>query len=175
MARATSGFLLAQMTGRDTPSSEILFEPELIVRDSTGPALAGAPEGTAPSSAQAAGNQKTRAACLPRARLGVPNRAGRIHEPSRQDLDRRPSEEPLPVRGLVIEDYRPGQTGARSRRPRASIVTRRDSPVASNLRGEKRRRRVTERDGPGGPRMRHWYLVNPRKLDLASYGHSPSI
>jgi DNA-binding LacI/PurR family transcriptional regulator len=38
MARAATGLLFAQITGRDSRPGEILFEPELIVRDSTGPA-----------------------------------------------------------------------------------------------------------------------------------------
>jgi len=38
MARAATGLLSAQITGRDSRPGEIQFEPELIVRDSTGPA-----------------------------------------------------------------------------------------------------------------------------------------
>lgn len=38
MARAATGLLLAQISGRDNRPGEIQFEPELIVRDSTGPA-----------------------------------------------------------------------------------------------------------------------------------------
>jgi DNA-binding LacI/PurR family transcriptional regulator len=37
IARAAVGLLLAQITGRDSRPGEILFEPELVVRSSTGP------------------------------------------------------------------------------------------------------------------------------------------
>lgn len=38
MSRAASSILISQMGGRATNRGEILFEPELVVRDSTGPA-----------------------------------------------------------------------------------------------------------------------------------------
>lgn len=41
IARAAVGLLTSQITGRGTRPGEILFEPELVVRDSTGPAPAG--------------------------------------------------------------------------------------------------------------------------------------
>lgn len=38
IAKAAAGLLVAQITGRDSRPTEIFFEPELIVRESTGPA-----------------------------------------------------------------------------------------------------------------------------------------
>jgi DNA-binding LacI/PurR family transcriptional regulator len=38
IAKAAAGLLFAQITGRDSRAGEIFFEPELIVRESTGPA-----------------------------------------------------------------------------------------------------------------------------------------
>ena len=38
MARAAVGLLVAQISGRESRSGELLFEPELVVRSSTGPA-----------------------------------------------------------------------------------------------------------------------------------------
>jgi DNA-binding LacI/PurR family transcriptional regulator len=38
MAKAAANLLLGQISGRGTPHGEILFEPELVVRETTGPA-----------------------------------------------------------------------------------------------------------------------------------------